>query len=101
MFSDVRCKCVYLDVAYVCNGFQVFFKCFFASVLEVCFKCFICLQTYVASVTYGCFKSKLDVVHGMCVGTGKGREWFPCAVWRRGRRPGAVGARNAGMLTRL
>jgi hypothetical protein len=32
----------YLDVAYVCNGFQVFFMCF-ASVSDACFKCFIYL----------------------------------------------------------
>jgi hypothetical protein len=29
----------YLDVAYVCNVFQVFFQVF----LDTCFKCFICL----------------------------------------------------------
>jgi hypothetical protein len=38
---------VYIDVAYACNGFQVFFRCFFASVPKACLKCFICLQTYV------------------------------------------------------
>jgi hypothetical protein len=33
----------YFDVAYVCNGFQVFFSRVFASVSRTCFKCFICL----------------------------------------------------------
>jgi hypothetical protein len=47
----------YLDIAYVCNGFQVFFICFI-SVSETCFKGFICLQTYVVSVASKCFKSK-------------------------------------------
>jgi hypothetical protein len=32
----------HLDVAYVCNGFQMFFRCF-SSVSDVCFECFICL----------------------------------------------------------
>jgi hypothetical protein len=50
----------YLDVAYVCNGFQVF-SCVFSSVSEACFKCFICLQTYVTTVVFGCFKSKPGV----------------------------------------
>jgi hypothetical protein len=56
-FSNICCKCVYLDVAYVshisckciffsmlhifCNGF---FKCFY-NVSYACFKYFICLQT--------------------------------------------------------
>jgi hypothetical protein len=53
----------YLDIAYVCNGFQVFFMCVFASVLEAYFKCFICLQTYVANVASTCFKSRSDVTH--------------------------------------
>jgi hypothetical protein len=53
-FSDVCCKCVYLDVAYVfTHMLQVFyldvayvynsFKCFsgfFSSVLDACFICF-------------------------------------------------------------
>jgi hypothetical protein len=52
----------YLDVAYVCNGFQVFFRCF-VSVSDICFKCFICLQTYVASVVFRRFKSRLSVAH--------------------------------------
>ena len=53
IFLDICCKCVYLDVAYVsthmlqvfyldvayvCNVFQVFL-----GVSDACFKCFICL----------------------------------------------------------
>jgi hypothetical protein len=60
MFSDICYKCVYLDVAYVCNGFQALFR-FFSSVSEPCFKCFICLQTYVVAIVSGCFKSRLCV----------------------------------------
>jgi hypothetical protein len=47
LFSDVRCKYVYLNVAYVSHMFQVFlFGCCvrcndFASVLEKRLKCFI------------------------------------------------------------
>jgi hypothetical protein len=67
-FPNVRCKCVYLDVAYVLhicckcfiymlhmfyNGFQMFFMIF-------C-KCFIYLQTYVAVAACGYFKSKSGV----------------------------------------
>jgi hypothetical protein len=51
----------YLDVAYVCNDFQVFF----ASISDACFKCIICLQMYVVSVVSECFKSKSGVAHGM------------------------------------
>jgi len=47
----------YLDVAYVCNCFQVSLG-VFASVSDSCFKYFIYLQTYVASVAFRCFKSK-------------------------------------------
>jgi hypothetical protein len=47
----------YMDVAYVCNGFQVF-SYVFAIVSDTCFKCFICLQMYVASVASRCFKSR-------------------------------------------
>ena len=80
-FSDVCCKCVYLDVAYVshicckcfiwmlrmfCNDFQqfsFFCKCFrhmfqvFHLSSDVCCKCFIYLLLYVASVT-----SRVDLV---------------------------------------
>jgi hypothetical protein len=49
----------YLVVAYVCNGFQVFFS-VFASVSDVYFKCFICLVLYDASVVLDI--SKVDWV---------------------------------------
>jgi hypothetical protein len=45
MFSGVSYVCLqvfYLDVAYVCNDFQMFSG-VFASVSDACFKCFICL----------------------------------------------------------
>jgi hypothetical protein len=88
VFSDVCCKCIYLDVAYVShicckcftlhvayvnNGFQVFF----ASVSDACFKYFICLQTYVISVASRCFKYRSGVTHGMHVKSGKGRQRSP------------------------
>jgi hypothetical protein len=74
VFSDVCCKCVYLDVAYVfTHMMQVFyldvvhvyngFKCFqvFLQVFsDACFKCFICFQSYVAIVALG-FKSRSSV----------------------------------------
>jgi hypothetical protein len=74
-FSDVCCKCVYLDVAYVfTHMMQVFymdvvyiynhFMCFlgvFASVSDACFKCFICFHTYVVIVAYECFKTRSTV----------------------------------------
>jgi hypothetical protein len=73
-FSDVCCRCVYLDVAYVfTHMMQVFyldvvyvyngFKCFsgvFASISDACFKCFICFQSYVAIVALG-FKIRSSV----------------------------------------
>jgi hypothetical protein len=74
-FSDVCCKCIYLDVAYVshirCKCFiwiLHMFKWFwsvFASVSEACFKCFICLLLYIVSVSSGCFKSR----SGECSGS--------------------------------
>jgi hypothetical protein len=75
-FFDVRCKCVYLNVAYVfihrkCKCFYLNvvyvyngFKCFsdvFGSGSDPCFKCFICFQTYVAIVASSCFKTRLSV----------------------------------------
>jgi hypothetical protein len=87
--SHIRCKHFYLDVAFVCNGFQVFLG-VFASVLEACFKCFICLQIHVASIASVCFKGRSDIVHAMRVGTRRGHE---CAAWSmlgwRGPRVGA------------
>jgi hypothetical protein len=74
IFSDICCKCVYLDIAYIshicckcfiwmlhmfCNGFSSVF----ANVLDICFKCFICLQTYVADVSSECFKGTSAVAH--------------------------------------
>jgi hypothetical protein len=46
-------KCFYLNIAYVCNDFQVFFKCF-----RSMFQVFICLLLYVASVASECYKSR-------------------------------------------
>jgi hypothetical protein len=71
-FSDVYCKCVYLDVAYVshicCKCFYLdvayvlqWLGCVFASVLDACFKSFICLEIYVVSVASVCFKSRSGV----------------------------------------
>jgi hypothetical protein len=54
-FHSHMLQMFYLDIAYVCNGFQLF-SCVFASVSETCFKYFICLQTYVASIASGCYK---------------------------------------------
>jgi hypothetical protein len=51
-----------MDVAYVCNGFQVFLG-VFANISNSCFKCFICLHMYVASVVSECFKSR----SGCCI----------------------------------
>jgi hypothetical protein len=70
----------YLDVAYVCNGFQVFLG-VFATVLYACFKCFICLQTYIASVESGCFKIR----SGCCTWDVRGKREG------RGRCLGGVG----------
>jgi hypothetical protein len=75
VFSDVCCKCVYLDVTYIfTHMMQVFyldaayvyddFKCFFyvfTSVSDTCFKRFVCFQTYVAIVVSGCFTTKSNV----------------------------------------
>jgi hypothetical protein len=65
VFSDVRCKCVYLDVAYVSHVyckcliwklhmFTIVFRCFFTCFCK-CFRhmfqvCFICFLSYVASI---------------------------------------------------
>ena len=81
-FLNVRCTCIYFDVAYIWHicckcfiwmlpMFYMVFKCFsciFASVSYACFKCFICLQIYIASVASGCFKSRSGVAHvAMCM----------------------------------
>ena len=65
VFSNVCCKCIYLDVVYVSH---ICYKCFiwmlrmfaivsrvFASVLDAYFKCFIDFHSYVANVATGCF----------------------------------------------
>jgi hypothetical protein len=52
----------YVDVAYVCNDFQVFLG-VFASVLDACFECFICLQMYVVSVVHVCCKHMFPMFH--------------------------------------
>jgi hypothetical protein len=99
VLSDVRCKCVYLDITYVshicCKCFicmlrmlAMVFKYFFASVSDTCFKYFICLQTYVASVVSGCFKSGSGIAHGMRMENGKG-----CQRSSRARPPGGRGVR--------
>ena len=59
----------YLNVAYVCNGFQVFSG-VFASVSYDCFMCFIDLLLYVVTVASGCLCSRSGVAHGMRVGSG-------------------------------
>ena len=74
VFLDVRCKCVYVDVAYgphicvasVLSGCYVclqWFSSVFANILNACFKCFIYLQTYIASVATIRFKSRPCVAH--------------------------------------
>jgi hypothetical protein len=52
----------YLDVAYVCNSFQVFLG-VFASVSDTCFNCFTCIQTYVAGVASVCLKGRSGIAH--------------------------------------
>jgi hypothetical protein len=77
IFSEVCCKYVYLDVAYVSNiYYKNFFLnvayvlqwllsvfSFFATILNAWFKCFICLHTYLVNVSSRCFKSTLGVAH--------------------------------------
>ena len=82
VFSGVSYICLqvfHLDVAYVCNGFQLFSD-IFASVSDACLKCFNCLLLYAATVASGHFKSRSGVAHRMRVGDGR----------RRGRRPGVA-----------
>ena len=43
VFPDTCCKCVYLDVVYVCNDFKCFSCVCFSSISYICFKYFICL----------------------------------------------------------
>ena len=69
-FKCFRClirllQVFHLDVEYVCNSFQVFFRC--SSVSDACFKYFAYLLLYVASVASGYFKSRSGIAHGMRV----------------------------------
>jgi hypothetical protein len=34
VFAGIFCECVYLNIAYVCNDFLMFFRCF-----HKCFRC--------------------------------------------------------------
>jgi hypothetical protein len=92
--SDVRCKHVYLDVAYIFTRMvKVFyldvaydrnvFLSVFANVSDTCFKCFFCLL-YVASVVCECFKSRSGIAHEIRVGSRRGHEQSP-----RGRHSSA------------
>jgi hypothetical protein len=72
VFSDVCCKCVYLDVVYISHIYCKYFIWMFAwysivftSILDACFKCSNCFF-YVASFASRCFKSRSGVTHGMC-----------------------------------
>jgi hypothetical protein len=54
VFSGVSYACLqvfHLDVAYVCNDFQMFSD-VFASVSDACFKCCIYLLVYVATLLH-------------------------------------------------
>jgi hypothetical protein len=60
VFSGVLYVCLQVfhpDIAYVCNGFRMFFRRF-------C-KCFICLFLYIATVASECFKS-ISMLHMEC-----------------------------------
>jgi hypothetical protein len=81
VFSGVSYVCLQvfsLDVAYVCNWFQMFLG-IFASVVDACFKFFICFLLYIATVISGCFKSRSNVAHEMRVENGRRRGW--CSGW--------------------
>jgi hypothetical protein len=70
MFSGVSYVCLqvfHLDVAYVCNGFQMFFK-HFSQVFHTLVSCAF---FYVA---FGCFKSRSGVVYGMRVEAAGGTD---------------------------
>jgi hypothetical protein len=93
VFSGVSYVCLQvfsLDVAYVCNGFQMLLG-IFASVLDACFKFFICLLLYIATVVSGCFKSRSNVAYEMRVESGRRRGWRSgrCERCPRQREPGA------------
>jgi hypothetical protein len=83
----------YLDIEYVCNGFQVFFTCFCS---DTCFKCFICLLM-LQVFAYRYFKSRSDVTYGIRVESKRGREQSPhgsMAPAMSGQHGPRVGARN-------
>ena len=87
VFSGVSYVCLrvfYPDVAYVCIGFQMFFR-RFHKYLRRLFKCFICLLLYVAVIACGCFKSRSDIAQMMRVGSGRRRRR---CLGRHGQRPG-------------
>jgi hypothetical protein len=90
VFLGVSYVCLqgfHLDVAYVCNDFQMFFTCFSQVfqmlVLSVSFVFFL----YVATIVCGCFKSRSSIAYEIRVGSG----------WRREQRLGWSGT-TAGAL---
>jgi hypothetical protein len=119
IFSDVYCKCVYLDVIYVSH---ICCKCFiwmlrmFAMVFNCFCKCFTWMFQvfylsffYVASIAFECFKSVSDAAYVMRMGSRRVRERSPVQApfrrrgWRRhgratsGQREPTCGrARNGG-----
>ena len=56
-FSDVYCKCVYLDVAYV------FTHTLKAHVARICFKCFRCFRGMLQVLHINVAKVNRDVAH--------------------------------------
>jgi hypothetical protein len=97
VFSGVSYICLqvfHLDIAYVCNCFQMFLG-VFTIVSDSCFKCFIYLILYVATIIYTCFKCRSGVVHRMCIESGgwRGRRLgrLGRCLERRGRRLGGMG----------
>jgi hypothetical protein len=79
VFLSVSYVCLqvfHMDVAYVCNGFQTFFR-HFSNVSYAYFKCFICLLLYVTIVVSGRFKNRSCVIYGMCVRSHRRRGRCP------------------------
>ena len=60
---------LYLDVAYVCIGFQMFLR-HFRKCFRRLFQVFHLSFLYIATIASRCFKSRLGVAHGMRVGSG-------------------------------
>ena len=79
----------HLDIIYVCNGFQLFFRCF-ASVSDVCCKCFNCFHIYDVGVSSGCCKSRFGIAH-----VAMGPTCCTCRVMSRRHGPTA-GAPTSG-----